>query len=256
MDEPKNRLLEIWAAGGTAVNGWLSLPDMQAVEAMARGGWDSLTVDMQHGMADYPQLLPMLGAVVAAGIVPIVRVPWNEPGAVMRALDAGALGIICPMIESGAEATTFVDYCRYPPDGHRSWGPLRARLLWGDGYSAAANGIVLPIAMVETRKGLDNLADIVATPGLAGIYVGPSDLSLSLGYGPGLDREEPEVLAAIDRVLAAAAAQGLPVGIQCASPAYARMIADRGMRLVTIGSDSGFVETGARTAIDTFRAPR
>lgn len=250
-----NRLLEIWAGGGTAVNGWLALPDMQSVEAMALGGWDSLTVDLQHGMADYPQLLPMIAAIAAAGIVPIARVPWNEPGVVMRTLDAGALGIICPMIESAAEAASFAGNCRYPPKGHRSWGPLRARLLWGDGYSDAANDIVLPIAMVETRKGLDNVAEIAATPGLAAIYVGPSDLSLSLGYGPGLDREEPEVLAAIDRILAAAAENGLPVGIQCASAAYARKIAERGMRLVTIGSDTGFLEAGARAAVTGFRKP-
>lgn len=252
MAAPVNRLQEIWAAGRPAVNGWLILPDMLSAEVMARAGFDSVTVDMQHGTADHADMLRMVGAIAGGGAVPIVRVPWNEPGAVMRALDAGALGIICPMIEDAAQCAAFVRNCLYAPQGGRSIGIFRARLLWGEGYAAAANSIVLPLAMIETVKGLDNLEAIVATPGLGGIYIGPSDLSTSMGFGPGLDRQEPEVLAAIDRILAAAAARNLPVGIQCTSPAYAAGMARRGMRLLTVGTDAGFIDQGARAAIRAF----
>ncbi|MEQ8347115.1 MAG: aldolase/citrate lyase family protein [Sneathiellaceae bacterium] len=250
---PKNGLQQIWAEGRPAVNAWLAIPSSLSAEVMVKGGWDSVTVDMQHGMAEPSEMLRMLGPVAAAGIVPMARVPWNEPGPVMRALDAGALGVICPMIETGAQAAAFVGHCLYPPKGHRSWGPLRARLLWGDGYAAAANDIVLPIAMVETKQGLDNLAEIAATPGLAALYVGPSDLSISLGYGPGLDRTEKEPLAAIDTILKAATANGIACGIQCGTAAYARKMAKKGFRLLTVGTDAGFLEAGASAAVQAFR---
>lgn len=253
MAAPVNRLQEIWAAGRPAVNGWLTLPDMLSAEVMARSGFDSVTVDMQHGTADYPDMLRMVGAIAAGGAVPLVRVPWNEPGPVMRALDAGALGIICPMIESAEQCAAFVRNCLYAPRGGRSIGIFRAKLLWGEGYAAAANDIVLPLAMIETAKGLDNLEAIVATPGLAGIYIGPSDLSTSMGFGPGLDRTEPEVLDAIARIVAAAGARGLPTGIQCGAAAYAAGMAKQGMRLLTIGTDAVFIDQGARAAVRAFR---
>ncbi len=253
MAAPVNRLREIWAAGRPAANAWLSLPGLLNAEVMVKGGWDSVTVDLQHGMAEPVEMLRMLAPIHAAGAVPMVRVPWNEPAAVMRALDAGALGVICPMIETGEEAAAFVANCLYPPKGKRSWGPLRANLMWGPGYSDAADDIVIPWAMVETKKAMANLDAILDTPGLGGIYIGPSDLSISHGFKPGLDRQEPEMLERIETILATATAKGLPVGIQCATADYARGMAERGMRLLTIGNDAGFLQAGATAAVQAFR---
>lgn len=240
----------------TAVNGWLAIPGVLAVEAMARAGWDSLTVDLQHGTADYADMLAMLPVIQAAGAAPVVRVPWNDPALVMRALDAGALAVICPMIETAADARDFVSACLYPPRGRRSFGPVRARLAYGDGYGAAANDLVMPIAMIETRAALDNLEAILAVDGLGAVYIGPADLSQALGLPPGFDRREPEIMAAILRVRDAARARGVPACVHCMTPGYAAEMAALGFALVTIGGDARFVEAGARAAVEGFRTAR
>lgn len=175
-----NPLRRIWAAGSTALNGWIALPSPLAAEAMMRAGWDSATIDLQHGTADYADLLSLLPIIEKAGAAPLVRVPWLDEAAIMRALDAGALGIIAPMIETAADARRLVAACFYPPLGSRSFGPIRARLARGDTYGAIANTEILPLAMTETRKAVENLDEILAVPGLGGIYIGPADLSLPL----------------------------------------------------------------------------
>ncbi|MGL4279835.1 MAG: HpcH/HpaI aldolase family protein, partial [Albidovulum sp.] len=178
----ENRLRKIWAAGRPALNGWLSIGNAFTAEIMAAQGYDSLTVDIQHGALDYTALLPMLQAMKGSGVVPMARVPWREPGIIMKALDAGAMGIICPMVNSAAEAAEFVSYTRYPPLGQRSYGPTRAAVAYG-GYGMGANDQVLAFAMIETKAGIDNLEEIAATPGLDGIYVGPADLALGMQGG-------------------------------------------------------------------------
>lgn len=254
MTEFENPLRRLWATGRAAVNGWLAIPSILSAEALSRSGWDSVTVDLQHGTADPAWMLAMLPVIQSSGAVPLVRVPWNDPGDVMRALDAGALGVICPMIETAAEARRFVSACLYPPRGARSFGPIRARLAWGDGYAAAANDVVLPIAMIETRAALDNLDEILAVEGLGAVYIGPSDLSSALGFAPGFDRREPEMMAAIGRVLERARARGVPACIHCGEPAYAAEMVARGFSLVTIGSDARFVEAGSKATVAAFRA--
>jgi 4-hydroxy-2-oxoheptanedioate aldolase len=254
MTDPlANPLRALWAEGRTAANGWLAVPSVLSAEAMARAGWDSLTIDLQHGMADYAAMTAMLATIGQTPTTPLVRVPWNDPAAIMRALDAGALGVICPMIETVEDAERFVSACLYPPAGGRSFGPVRARLAYGDGYGAAANGLVLPIAMIETRSALDNLDRIAAVPGLAGLYIGPADLSSALGHPPGFDRREPEMLAVIHRIREAAKAHGLAACIHCGAPAYAAEMAEAGFDLVTMGSDSRFIEAGAAATLTAFR---
>lgn len=171
----------------------------------------------------------------------------------MRALDAGALGIIAPMIETAGDARRLVSACLYAPEGNRSFGPVRARLVWGDGYAAAANREVLPIAMIETRAAMDNLDAIAATPGLAGLYVGPADLSLAHGFSPGFDRQEAQMLGMIERIRLACKHNGIAACIHCGDPSYANRMAAQGFDLVTIGSDARFIEAGAKAAMAAFR---
>lgn len=249
-----NPLRRIWAAGGTVLNGWIALPSPLAAEAMMQAGWDSVTIDLQHGTADYADLLSLLPIIEKTGAAPLVRVPWLDEAAIMRTLDAGALGVIAPMIETAADARRLVRACLYPPLGSRSFGPIRARLARGDAYGSAANAEIVPLAMIETRTAVDNLDDILAVPGLGGIYIGPADLSLACGFPPGFDREEPEMLDLIVQILKRCTAAGLPCGLHCGAPAYAARMASKGFALLTVGSDARFLEAGARAATAAFRA--
>jgi 4-hydroxy-2-oxoheptanedioate aldolase len=241
-----NRLREIWAEGRGALNGWCSIGSPFTAEAMARQGWDAITIDTQHGLISYSEMLAMLQAVSGTDAVPLVRVSWNQPGEVMKALDAGALGVICPMVNSRAECEAFVRACRYPPDGYRSFGPTRAAAVYGRDYFSQANAEIATFAMIETADGLANLADIVATPGLDGIYVGPSDLSLALGGGPEQDSHDPMRLAAFDRILTGCKAQGVRIGVHTTSVAYAQAMLARGFDLVTVGGDTRYLAAGHR----------
>jgi 4-hydroxy-2-oxoheptanedioate aldolase len=245
----ENRLQSIWREGGTVVNGWLHVPSSFSAEVMAHAGWDSLTIDMQHGPVDYESLVPMLQAISTTDTVPVVRVLWNDPGLIMRALDAGCYAVICPMINTREEAEAFVGACRYPPEGYRSFGPYRATLYGGQDYTEHANDTVVTMAMIETQEALDNLEEIIGVQGLDAVFVGPSDLGQNLGYGPGTDREEPEVLEAIERILAAAREHGLTAGIFTGSPAYASRMVEKGFRFVTISSDARLMAAAAAEAI-------
>ena len=233
----KTRLLDTWAAGKAAINGWLAVPSPITAEITANADFDSVTVDLQHGLIDYQAALTMLQAMAASGATPLARAPWLEPGLIMKLLDAGALGIVCPMINTPEDAENLVRYTRYAPRGVRSFGPTRSGVVYGARYWTKANENVVTLAMVETAEALRNLEAIVATPDLSGVYIGPSDLSLSLGHTPKLDHDEPEVLAAIHRIREAAHRAGIKAGIHCLSPSYARSMIDAGFDLVTVGSD-------------------
>ena len=250
----ENKLRQIWRDGGVVVNGWLSIPCGFSAEVMAHAGWDSLTVDMQHGLIDYQAATAMLTAISTTPTTPLVRAPWLEPGIVMKALDAGAYGVICPMINTRAEAERFARFVRYPPAGERSFGPIRAALVGGDDYARRANDEILALAMIETRAALENLDDIVAVSGLDAVYIGPSDLGASLGFAPRFDPEEPEVVRAIDAILAAAKNRNLVAGIHTASAAYALRMIEKGFRFVTVASDARFIAAGARAEISQMRA--
>jgi 4-hydroxy-2-oxoheptanedioate aldolase len=241
-----NRLKELWAAGKPVINGWSTMPGAFVAELMANMGWDSVTIDTQHGVIGYSEMLAMLQAVSTTLAVPLVRVSWNAPGEIMRALDAGAYGVICPMINDAAEAARFVQACRYPPHGYRSSGPTRAAIYGGADYHAKANGEMLAFAMIETAGGLANLDAICATPGLDGIYVGPSDLSLALGGPPGQDQTAPELMAAFDQILAACRKAGIRAGVHTNSPAYSQAMIQRGFDLVTVGADMRYLLSGRR----------
>lgn len=253
MTETLNPVRRAWAEGRVAVNGWIASPAVISAEAMAAAGWDSLTIDMQHGTADYADLLSIFPVIEKAGAAPMVRVPWLDEGAVMRALDAGALGIIAPMIETPQDAARLVNACRYPPAGGRSFGPIRARYAWGNDYFQRANNEVLCFAMVETRRAIEALDEIVSVPGLDGIYIGPADLALSHNLPPAFDREEPEMLAVIMMVLEKCQAAGIRCGLHTGSADYAARMAGKGFSLFTIASDMRLLEAAAASAIKQFR---
>jgi 4-hydroxy-2-oxoheptanedioate aldolase len=183
-------------------------------------------------------------------------VQWLDAGHVMKALDAGVTGVICPMIGTAEEAARLVSFLRYPPEGIRSYGPTRAVFAHGAGYAAGANASVMAFAMIETAEGLANLEAIVATPGLEGIYVGPNDLAMSVSAGrlpPGLDREEPEMQAHLKAIAEACARHGKIAGIHCGTPDYAARAIGWGYRMVTVGGDVRFLSVGASQAVASFR---
>ena len=249
----ENTFRERLLAGERLVNGWLSTGDPLLAETMAHAGFDALTLDMQHGASDLGDALRVFQAVSTTSTVPLVRVPWNDPATIMKVLDLGAYGVICPMIEGRADAEAFVRSCRYPPGGNRSFGPVRGLLYGGNDYPTRANDTVLAIAMIETRSALEQLDDILTVPGLDAVFVGPADLSQALGGPAGTDWTDGPVPAALDTILERCAAHGVPAGIFTKSPAYARTMHDRGFAFVTVGSDLGYVAAGAREVLQLVR---
>lgn len=249
----ENHVKSSWARGEAVLNGWLHIPSSLTAEVMAQAGFGSLTLDMQHGLIHPESVLPMLQAISTTETTPLARVPWNEPGIIMRVLDAGCYGVICPMVSTAAEAEAFVGACRYPPLGYRSYGPTRATLYGGPDYAARANDTVLTFAMIETAEAMENLDAILSVSGLDALYVGPADLSQALGGPPGVDFEEGPVPAALDTILAAAARRGVVAGIHTATPSYAKKMIDKGFSFVTVDSDLRYLSRGAKAVLDAFK---
>lgn len=249
-----NRLRTLWADDRAVVNSWLAIGNAFSAEVMAHQGWDSLTIDMQHGLIDDAQLVGMLQAISTTPTVPIVRVPWLEPGILMKALDAGAYGLICPMVNSREDAQRFVDWTTYAPRGARSFGPIRAALYGGPDYPLHADQTIVRFAMIETRQALDALDDILSVEGLDAIYIGPSDLSLSLGCKPVFDDVDAPVAQAIDHIVDRARAHGVVAGIHNGRADVARARIAKGFRFVTVGSDARFLATGSYELLQAMRA--
>ncbi len=250
-----NKIKQIWQGGGAAINGWLAIPDGFAAETMAQAGWDSVTVDMQHGVQDYMSMVRCFQAMQAHPVVPMVRVPWNEPGIIGKVLDAGAYGVICPMINTAEEAKAFVSYCKYPPAGARSNGPIRAGIYGvSTGYQKTANEETICLPMMETAEAVSNMEAIFDVPGIDGVYIGPSDLGFSMGLIPVLDREEPEILTIYEKIVRETSKRGLVAGVHCGTAAYAKRAIGMGFKLVTINNDSGLLLTAAKAAVAEARA--
>lgn len=249
-----SKLQQCRRAGRAAVNGWLSIPCGFSAEVMARQGWDSLVVDMQHGLIDYPAATAMLTAISTTEVTPLVRVPWLDEGIVMKMLDAGAHGIICPMVNTRDDAERLIAAARYPPLGARSFGPIRAGLIGGADYHARANDSVLVLAMIETKQAVENADAILSTPGLDGVYIGPADLACSLGCEISFTPTAKPVVNAIDRILAAAKTHHLLAGVHTGSADYARAMIKKGFDLVTVMSDARLIAAGAEAVLREMRA--
>jgi 4-hydroxy-2-oxoheptanedioate aldolase len=235
-------LREKLEAGGPAIGLWASIPSSLTAEAAALAGPDYVVADQQHGALDPATLMAMLAAVAGAGVPPLVRVARNEPFAIGQALDLGAQGVIVPMVESGEEAARAVEACRYAPEGIRSFGALRA----------GAGERPLCLVMIETRAGLEQAAEIAATPGLDGIYIGPSDLALSLGLQPTLRLEHPPVLEALAVIHAACADAGIVAGVHCLAAEDVPAQSER-FRMVTAGADALHLQGALAAAMRTAR---
>lgn len=226
-----------WQRDEVTLGAWCMIPSSLTAEILAKGGFDWVLVDMQHGCMDYQTAVEMIRAIDLAGITPIVRVPWNEPGIVGRMLDAGAMGIVAPMVNSVAEATQLVEACRYPPLGKRSLGPVRVGARDGMGYVASANDRIAVIPMIETADALAAAEDIAAVPGVDALFVGPFDLSFSLGLPPGDNDGKPEFDHAIARINAVARANGIATAV-LSTAALAPLRASQGFRMISVITDS------------------
>lgn len=244
----KNKLRAV-QENAAIINGWLAIPSSYSAEILGYQGYDAVTVDLQHGMIDFASALAMLQALSATPAVPLVRVADNDPAQIMRMLDAGAYGIICPMISTPEEARRFVAACRYPPLGNRSFGPARGLLYGGADYPQHANDEILTLAMIETREGLANLDAILATEGLDGVFIGPNDLSLTLTGSASAESRHPEMLAAVELVVSRCRQQQKIAGIFCTSGEAAARRIREGFQFVTPANDVMQLGRASREAV-------
>jgi len=250
----ENRVKRMWASRQAALGAWLEIPSSFSAEVFARAGFDWITVDMQHGVIDYQVAVTMLQAISTTETVPFVRVPWNEPGIIMKSLDAGAYGVIIPMVNSKSEAEAAVGACRYAPRGVRSYGPIRAAMYAGRDYFAHADEEVACIAMVETKEALANLDDILSVPGIDAVYIGPSDLSVSLGLAPAYDHDEAAFVQGIERVLEGCRRHNVVPGIHAGGPIVGRKRMEQGFLMVEMCDDAGSLARSAAADLKALRS--
>ena len=244
-----NKIKASVARGEKILNAWCSIPDSYVAEALAHQGYDSVTIDLQHGAIDYAAAFHMLQAVSTSPAVPLARVPWNEPGILMKLLDSGAYGIICPMINTPGQAADFVRACRYPPMGFRSYGPNRVVHYAGAGYTQHANGEILCLAQIETEEAVGNVDAILAVPGIDGVYIGPGDLSLSMGAPASMAPTDPRVLGAMGSVLRKTLARGLLAGVHTDGPETTRTRYAEGFHFCSMQTDMRMLLDAARAAV-------
>ena len=236
-------------AGQQTTLGWLSIPSTYSAEIAGHAGFDAVLIDLQHGMIFFETALPMLQAISATPAIPLVRIHANDGPMMMKLLDAGAYGVVCPMISTAAQAAAFVSACRYPPVGDRSYGPGRGFLYGGADYFKHADAEVMTWAMIETTEGLDNLEAIAATAGLDGLFIGPNDLAIALGCLPSTDTTEPTVIAAIARVLETCKRHKIAAGIFCNNADVAKLRMRQGFDMIVPGNDAGILTAASKAAV-------
>lgn len=246
-----NALENRWVKNQAATNAWISMPQPFHAELAVAAGFDAVTIDLQHGlveMRDVPNVL----AGVHPGAFPMVRVPWLDPAAIMKAMDCGAMGVIVPMVNTPEQAAEMASYGLYPPQGVRSNGPIRTLVTQGMEYGAKANEMSYRFAMIETKEAVANAEAILSTPGVDGFYMGPADLARSHGYAPKLDHEDGELLDIIMHVLKIGKRLGKRAGIHCGAPAYGKRMAAAGFDLTTVWADGVSLKASSAKAIADF----
>jgi len=244
-----NTVKQKWRENKAAIGGWLSIPSSYSAEIMAHQGFDWLCVDTQYGVIDYSSAVPMLQAISTTETMPFVRVPWNEPSVIMKYLDAGAYGIIIPMVSNREDAERAVQACRYPPRGMRSYGPNRITLYAGAGQTSEADDEVACIVMIETAEALEKLDEILAVPGVDAAYIGPSDLSLAIGLPPRADNPDQKHRDTVRRIQDACLKHGVVPGIHCNSAAFVAEKIQEGFKMVMLTSDSILINRGAASEL-------
>jgi 4-hydroxy-2-oxoheptanedioate aldolase len=235
-----NRIRQARAEGRPSFGAWSVLPGSLPAELMGRAGFDWVIIDTQHSGVAPGDLVSMIQALELGGTTPVVRVPWTDPPTIMRVLDFGARGVIVPMVNTAGEAQAAAAAMRYPPQGIRSFGPTRAAY----GSPADANEDVVLLVMIETSEALENVDEIAATPGVDGLFIGPVDLGLSMGLALDWTGSSPQILDAVDRVVAACARTGRFAGTVSSSPDHARELLGRGVSFVSLGADVGYLIAG------------
>jgi 4-hydroxy-2-oxoheptanedioate aldolase len=249
-----NSLKKLWTSGKSVAVGWQSTADTYVAETMANAGFDALVLDMQHGMGIGPdRAVQWLQVVSTTNTVPVIRVPWNEPVFIQTVLDAGAYGVIVPLVNNGLEAVKAGKASRYAPIGFRSVGPNRVRYYAGTDYTQFANEEIICLVMVEHPDTLLHLSDMAAAPGVDGFYIGPSDLAVAMGLPAATGQNDPRHQAACQQVLNVAKKHGIVAGIHCGSPEQAAARFEQGFQFCPVGSDIGFVSLGATAAMKHVR---
>ena len=255
----RNTLKEIWDRGEAVINGWCSIPSSFSAEVMAHQGFDSITIDMQHGLIDYQVAVTMLQAISTTSVIPLTRVPWNDPARLMKILDAGSYGVICPMINTAKDADALVRACKYPPMGIRSFGPIRAKYYSGGAthgggdYHHYANEETLVIPQIETPEAIGNLDEILQIPGISAIYIGPSDLSMAFNKEPRKGQNDPVIVEARQTILETAKRHGIPAGIHTNSREVAVEMINQGFQFTSLQSDDRFLMSRAKEEVDAVR---
>lgn len=250
----RNPLRSLIAENKPIVSGWLSIPSAYLAEGAGHAGYDCVTVDLQHGMLGFSDAVHMMQAISATPATPLVRCPALDEAGIMHLLDAGAYGVICPMVSTAKDAQRLVSACRYPPHGRRSFGPARGKLYGGADYFSAANDEILAIPMIETADALANIDEILAVPGVDMAYIGPNDLSLDLGEQPSAELEESKTAEAIAYILSRCVAAGIPAGIFCGTPELAQRRLSEGFAMVTPGNDFALVTQAMTRVVELSRA--
>lgn len=247
-EELSSRLTTALGSPGVSVGGWCLIPSPLAAEVMALAGYDWIVIDTQHGTIGYDAMVEMIRALALHGVPSLVRVGWNSPSEIMRALDAGANGIIVPMISGVDDAAKAVAATRYPPDGFRSWGPVRAALGDPTFSPATANERVVCIPMIETVASAESSAEIAALDGVDALLIGPADLALASG-----GRLDPLPLHAelLTKTVRACAAAGIPAGTSCGSSADVPAIQEQGFGFVAVSCDFALLSEAATASIGT-----
>ena len=257
---PYSSVKAVWRARGYVLNGYVSMPSPAACELYAIQGWDSVTLDMEHGSIGFDVAVDMLRSIHSAGVLPLVRIPRGDPSWIAGLLDAGVMGVTAAMINTVEDAQRLVQACRYPPTGERGMSRMsRAAMMYGADYVKTANSNINVFAMVETSQAMDNLAGIAAVPGIDGIYFGGVDYEMSLRGDPRTrDLTEAQARAAVLRARQEVAdicrRHDLLAGMNANSPAVADQLRAEGYRFITLSSDAAAMTSQARSWVSGARA--